>query len=49
MIIGHDDVLTLEQSFLSITIRNIYMENGVENIHVDIGAEKVNARECDTA
>ena len=25
------------------------MENGVENIHVDIGAEKVNARECDTA
>ena len=49
MIIGHDDVLTLEQSFFSSTIRNIYMENGVENIHVDIGAEKVNARECGTA
>ena len=25
------------------------MENGVENIHVDIGAEKVNARECGPA
>ena len=46
MIIGHDDVLTFELSFLSSTIRNIYIENGVENIHIDIGVERVNAREC---
>ena len=49
MIIGHDDVLTFEQSFLSSTVRNVSMENGVENIHVDIGAERVNARESGTA